>query len=73
VVAGGENEIVLHEPTVVRGTVTDAATGKAVEAFRLVLGVQSKENERTIWERSAYVGAEPEQLVGKNGKSLLSG
>lgn len=48
----GDNRIVLNRPTVVRGTVVDAGTGKPVPSFRIVNGIGWQREDIPIhWER----------------------
>lgn len=68
--AGGENQIVLHSPTVVKGTVVDAQTGKPVTAFRVVTGIGWNDGRPINWERRS--ASDDERSQGKEGKFELS-
>ena len=66
ITAGGTNEIVLHGPTQVKGTVVDSVTGEPVPAFHVVTGIDWGNGGSIYWQRRINSGEEP--LQGKDGK-----
>ncbi|HUK83636.1 MAG TPA: carboxypeptidase-like regulatory domain-containing protein, partial [Verrucomicrobiae bacterium] len=61
--AGSENKIVLHSPTVVKGTVLDAGTGELLPAFRVITGVDW--GNGVSWDRPPADDAQSEGKAGK--------
>ncbi|MGD0650642.1 MAG: carboxypeptidase regulatory-like domain-containing protein [Verrucomicrobiia bacterium] len=67
---GSENQVVLHGPTVVKGTVVDAQTREPVPAFRVVTGIGWGDGRPISWERRS--ASDDEQSQGKEGKFEVS-
>jgi thiol-disulfide isomerase/thioredoxin/protocatechuate 3,4-dioxygenase beta subunit len=65
VTAGNENQIVLTNPTRVKGTVVDAETGHPVPTFRVVTGIDWGGGNPIGWQRRVDVSPKP--LEGKDG------
>ena len=68
--AGAKNEVVLHGPTVVKGTVVDAQTGAPVREFRIVTGIGWNDEQPIRWQQwSSLDGA---RWRGEDGKFEVS-